>query len=63
MPRYEPPHDLPARLLSDHEMIEARCQRDFSQVFRLVKVRAGVYPLIARRCDLALRCLPDAFPK
>jgi tetratricopeptide (TPR) repeat protein len=53
MPKYEPPQDLPARLLGDHEMIEACRQRDFSQVFRLVKMRAGIYPsLIARRCDM-----------
>jgi hypothetical protein len=53
MPKYEPPQDLPARLLGDREMIEACRQRDFSRVFCLVKARAGIYPsLIARRCDL-----------
>lgn len=53
MPKYEPPQDLPARLLNDREMIESCRQRDFSQIFRLVKARAGIYPsLIARRCDM-----------
>lgn len=53
MPKYEPPQDLPARLLNDREMIDACRDRDFSQVFRLIKTRAGVYPsLIGRRCDL-----------
>jgi len=53
MTRYEPPQELPARLLGDRQMIEACRQRDFSEVFQLVKARAGIYPsLIARRCDL-----------
>ncbi|MEE4541635.1 hypothetical protein V2S66_06570 [Streptomyces sp. V4-01] len=53
MTRYQPPQELPARLLGDPEMIEACRQRDFSQIFRLVKARAGIYPsLIARRCDM-----------
>lgn len=53
MTRYQPPQELPARLLGDPQMIEACRHRDFSQVFRLVKARAGVYPsLIARRCDM-----------
>ncbi|GHF15108.1 hypothetical protein GCM10014715_83030 [Streptomyces spiralis] len=47
------PQELPARLLTDPEMIEACRVRDFSRVFRLVKVHAGIYPsMIARRCDL-----------
>jgi hypothetical protein len=53
MPKNEPPQDLPSRLLGDRDMIEACSRRDFSQVFRLVKARAGIYPsLIARRCDM-----------
>ncbi|MGW4199510.1 tetratricopeptide repeat protein [Streptomyces sp. NPDC004726] len=52
MPKSEPPYDLPARLLSDAEMIDACRERDFSRIFTLVK-RAGIYPaLIARRCEL-----------
>ncbi|MCQ4041991.1 tetratricopeptide repeat protein [Streptantibioticus rubrisoli] len=53
MPKYEPPQELPARLLTDAEMIAACQQRDFSKIFQLVKGRAGIYPsLIARRCDM-----------
>lgn len=47
------PQELPAGLLTDPEMIEACRVRDFARVFRMVKVRAGVYPsMIARRCEL-----------
>ncbi|MEW2165864.1 helix-turn-helix transcriptional regulator [Streptomyces sp. NPDC007084] len=53
MPDADPPPELPARLLTDPEMINACTVRDFAVVFRLVKARAGVYPsMIARRCDL-----------
>ncbi|AOR33351.1 hypothetical protein BFF78_21755 [Streptomyces fodineus] len=53
MPDAERPQELPARLLTDPEMIDACRVRDFSRVFRLVKTRAGIYPsMIARRCDL-----------
>ncbi|MFD9488125.1 tetratricopeptide repeat protein [Streptomyces sp. NPDC059991] len=52
MSKPEASQDLPARLLNDVEMIEACRERDFSEIFKLVK-RAGVYPaLIARRCEL-----------
>jgi hypothetical protein len=52
MPKAEPPQELPARLLNSLEWIEACRERDFAQIFQLVK-RAGVYPaLIARRCEL-----------
>jgi tetratricopeptide (TPR) repeat protein len=47
------PQELPARLLTDPEMIDACRVRDFARVFRLVKTHAGIYPSrIARRCDL-----------
>ncbi|MGW6318944.1 tetratricopeptide repeat protein [Streptomyces sp. NPDC055099] len=53
MPTYEPPRDLPERVLSDPEMIRACSARDFTSIFRFVKHHAGIYPaLIARRCDL-----------
>ncbi|MFD7669156.1 hypothetical protein [Streptomyces sp. NPDC059788] len=52
MPKFEPPQDLPARILNDAEMIKACYERDFSRIFKIMK-RAGLYPaLIARRCDL-----------
>ncbi|WP_306332643.1 helix-turn-helix transcriptional regulator [Streptomyces sp. KL118A] len=47
------PQELPAGLLTDPEMIEACRVRDFARVFRMVKIRAGVYPsMIARQCEL-----------
>ncbi|MEU7370057.1 hypothetical protein AB0B92_31745 [Streptomyces hygroscopicus] len=53
MPKYEEPFGLPARLLSDPEMIDACRKRDFPRVFTLAKRRGGFYAsLIARRCDL-----------
>ncbi|MFF9312031.1 hypothetical protein ACF1BS_14085 [Streptomyces sp. NPDC014748] len=53
MPDAEQPQELPGRLLTDPEMIDACRVRDFSKVFRLVKTKAGIYPsTIARRCDL-----------
>ncbi|MEU8975430.1 hypothetical protein AB0D11_40520 [Streptomyces monashensis] len=53
MPEPDRPQELPARLLTDPEMIEACRVRDFSRVFLLVKSRAGIYPsMVARRCDL-----------
>ncbi|MFD7137706.1 hypothetical protein [Streptomyces sp. NPDC059894] len=53
MPDASRPQELPARLLTDPEMIDACRVRDFARVFRLVKVRAGIYPsMIARRCEL-----------
>ncbi|WP_105970338.1 helix-turn-helix domain-containing protein [Streptomyces geranii] len=53
MPDTDQPQELPARLLTDPEMINACRVRDFGRVFRLVKVRAGIYPsMIARRCEL-----------
>lgn len=53
MPETDRPQELPARLLTDAEMIEACRVRDFSTVFRLLKTRAGIYPsMIARRCEL-----------
>ncbi|MHA4816636.1 hypothetical protein ACXZ65_20010 [Streptomyces aculeolatus] len=52
MPEFDPPQQLPPRMLNDAEMIRACRERDFARVFRLVK-RAGIYPaLIARRCEL-----------
>ncbi|TDC75553.1 hypothetical protein [Streptomyces hainanensis] len=51
--KFEPPHELPARLLRDAAMIEACRERDFSRAFELVRAKAGIFPsLIARRCDL-----------
>ncbi|WP_371528706.1 helix-turn-helix domain-containing protein [Streptomyces sp. NBC_01283] len=45
--------ELPAGLLTDPEMIAACQGRDFAQIFRIVKVKAGIYPsMIARRCEL-----------
>ncbi|MCZ0974119.1 hypothetical protein O1L55_28345 [Streptomyces albulus] len=53
MPKSAQPRELPARLLTDPEMIDACRVRDFSRVFRLVKKQAGIYPsMIARLCDL-----------
>ncbi|UZJ30619.1 hypothetical protein [Streptomyces endophytica] len=53
MPMPPEPRELPARLLTDPEMVDACRVRDFSRVFRLVKKHAGVYPsMIARLCDL-----------
>ncbi|SMF67766.1 hypothetical protein [Streptomyces sp. Amel2xC10] len=53
MPDAERPQELPARLLTDPEMIDACRVRDFARVFRLVKTKAGIYPsMIARRCEL-----------
>ena len=47
------PPELPARLLTDPEMLDACRVRDFARVFRLIKIYAGIYPsMIARRCDL-----------
>ncbi|MFD9886256.1 hypothetical protein ACFWZT_32910 [Streptomyces alboflavus] len=47
------PQELPARLLTDPEMIKACRVRDIANVFRLVKVKAGVYPsMIGKRCGL-----------
>lgn len=52
MSKPEASQDLPTRLLNDAEMIEACRERDFAEIFKLVK-RAGIYPaLIARRCEL-----------
>ncbi|GAB3958906.1 helix-turn-helix domain-containing protein [Streptomyces sparsus] len=45
--------ELPLSLLTDPAMTEACRVRDFGRIFRLLKVRAGIYPsMIARRCDL-----------
>ncbi|MEU6094167.1 tetratricopeptide repeat protein [Streptomyces sp. NPDC047079] len=53
MPDADRPQELPARLLTDPEMINACRVRDFARVFRLVKIKAGIYPsMIARRCNL-----------
>lgn len=53
MPHTDRPRELPARLLTDPEMISACRARDFGVVFRLMKVRAGIHPsMIARRCQL-----------
>jgi tetratricopeptide (TPR) repeat protein len=53
MPDADRPQELPARLLTDPEMIDACRVRDFARVFRLVKTKAGIYPsMIARRCEL-----------
>ncbi|MFE6691475.1 hypothetical protein ACFVFQ_34015 [Streptomyces sp. NPDC057743] len=53
MPKPVRPRELPARLLTNPEMINACRVRDFSRVFRLMKRYAGVYPsMIARLCDL-----------
>jgi len=47
------PQELPARLLTDPELIDACRVRNFARVFRLVKIHAGIYPsMIARHCDL-----------
>lgn len=52
MSKFEPPQQLSSRLLNDAGMIKACRERDFSQIFRLMR-RAGMYPaLIARRCEL-----------
>lgn len=52
MPKYEPPEDLPPRVLRSAEMITACQERDFATIFQLAK-RAGVYPaLIGRRCQM-----------
>ncbi|WP_371598617.1 hypothetical protein [Streptomyces sp. NBC_00564] len=53
MPDADRPQELPARLLTDPEMISACRVRDFAKIFRLVKTKAGIYPsMIARRCEL-----------
>ncbi|MFH8566863.1 hypothetical protein [Streptomyces sp. NPDC017993] len=53
MTKLAQPRELPARLLTDPEMINACRVRDFARVFRLVKKQAGIYPsMIARLCDL-----------
>ncbi|MDI3424297.1 helix-turn-helix domain-containing protein [Streptomyces luteolus] len=53
MPDAHRPQELPARLLTDPEMIDACRVRDFARVFRLMKVKAGIYPsMIARRCEM-----------
>ncbi|WP_432041956.1 helix-turn-helix domain-containing protein [Streptomyces cadmiisoli] len=53
MPDADRPQELPARLLTDPEMIDACRVRDFARVFRLLRTRAGIHPsMIARRCDL-----------
>ncbi|WP_239081616.1 XRE family transcriptional regulator [Streptomyces sp. SID9727] len=53
MPEPSRSQELPVSLLTDPVMIEACRTRDFGRVFKLVKVRAGIYPsMIARRCDL-----------
>ncbi|MFJ4799991.1 hypothetical protein [Streptomyces murinus] len=53
MPEPRRSKELPAGLLTDPAMIEACQARDFSRIFWLAKVRAGIYPsMIARRCDL-----------
>src|SRR5262245_6226126 len=53
MPDADRPQELPARLLTDPEMINACRARDFTKVFRLMKAKAGIYPsMIARRCEL-----------
>lgn len=53
MPEPSAPQELPARVLTDPELIDACRARDFSRIFRLLKARAGLYPsAIARRCDL-----------
>jgi hypothetical protein len=53
MPEADRPRELPARLLTDPEMLHACRIRDFARVFRLVRTRAGIYPsMIARRCEL-----------
>ncbi|MBV7245686.1 helix-turn-helix transcriptional regulator [Streptomyces sp. MW-W600-10] len=53
MPEPSRSKELPVSLLTDPVMIEACRARDFGRIFRLVKVRAGIYPsMIARRCDL-----------
>ncbi|WJV46530.1 hypothetical protein [Streptomyces flavofungini] len=47
------PQELPVRLLTDPEMIKACQARDIANVFRLVKIRAGIYPsMIGKRCGL-----------
>lgn len=53
MPESRRTKELPASLLTDPEMIDACLIRDFARVFRLVKVRAGIFPsMIARQCEL-----------
>jgi tetratricopeptide (TPR) repeat protein len=50
MPRHQ---ELPTRLLTDPQMVDACRDRDFARVFKLVRNHAGIYPsMIARRCDL-----------
>jgi hypothetical protein len=59
MPDADRPQELPARLLTHPEMINACRVRDFARVFRLVKNRAGIYPsMIARRCLVAAQVAP-----
>ncbi|MEU8757734.1 tetratricopeptide repeat protein [Streptomyces sp. NPDC048659] len=53
MPESGRTKELPPSLLTDPEMIDACRVRDFTRIFRLVKVRAGIYPsMIARQCEL-----------
>ncbi|MGW4671516.1 helix-turn-helix domain-containing protein [Streptomyces sp. NPDC004324] len=53
MPDAQRPQELPDRLLTDPEMLHACRVRDFAEVFRLLKTKAGIYPsMIARRCEL-----------
>lgn len=53
MPEPSRPRELPARLLTNPEMIDACRVRDFTRIFRLVRTHAGIYPsMIARLCEL-----------
>ncbi|MFC1416658.1 tetratricopeptide repeat protein [Streptacidiphilus cavernicola] len=49
----EMPDRLPRALLAEPAMISACASHDFSAVFKLLKVHAGIYPsMIARACDM-----------
>ena len=53
MPGPQPHQGLPPELLASPEWQRACQQRDFTQVFRLVKVKAGIYPSrIAALCGM-----------
>ncbi|WP_039938125.1 helix-turn-helix domain-containing protein [Streptomyces himastatinicus] len=53
MPGPQPHHRLPPALLASHEWQDACRSRDFARIFRLVKLKAGIYPSrIAALCGM-----------
>ncbi|MEU1800092.1 hypothetical protein [Streptomyces sp. NPDC019937] len=53
MPDSQPHPALPAALLASPEWQDACRRRDFARIFRLVKLKAGIYPSrIAARCGM-----------